>query len=96
MLAYRRWVFECDAPRDEFMRQMKRALVLEGVDVREAKFFDFGAEAWGARAFVKLAHDERGIEAVVKLKSGLFGSPSALEEAILAAGRAAQARFFRE
>ncbi len=94
MPQYRQWVFECDAPRDEFSRRMRRALAARGVFVRPARVFDFGAEAWGARAFVRLAHEDRGIEAVVKLKSGLFGSPSALEEAVLSAGREAQASFF--
>lgn len=94
MPTYRRWIFEVDAPRDEFARHMKRALANRGVLVRPARVFDFGAEAWGARGFVKLAHHDRGIEAFVKLKSGVFGSATALEEALLAAGREAQATFY--
>lgn len=75
---------------------MTRALQERGVAVGPASVFDFEAEAWGARAFVKVQHDERGIETVVKLKAGLFGSATALEDAVLAAGREAQARFFVE
>lgn len=93
---HRRWVFECDAPRDEFLRAMKTALAARGVAISPAKVFDFEAEAWGARAYVKVQHDERGMEALVKLKSGLFGSSSALEDAVLSAGREAQAKFFAE
>lgn len=91
--SYRRWVFEVDAPRDEFTRRLRRKLVLKGVHVADANLFDFVAEAWGARGFVKLANDDQGIAAFVKLKAGVFGSTAALEDAILAAGREASAEY---
>jgi hypothetical protein len=87
-----RWVFEAQAPADEFQRILERGLVLRGVAVEPADHFAFVARAMGARAFVELAWAERGIELRAKLKSGVFASPKGLERLLLEAGREAQAR----
>lgn len=87
-----RWVFEAQAPADEFQRALERALVLRGVRVEPAEHFDFVAQAMGARAFVEIGWAERGLELRAKLKGGLFASPKGLEKLLLEAGREAQAR----
>jgi hypothetical protein len=87
-----RWVFEAQAPADEFQRHLERALVIRGVGVDPAEHFDFVARALGARAYVELAFAPRGIELRAKLKAGLFASPKGLERLLLEAGREAQAR----
>lgn len=79
-------------PADEFVRALQRALVVRGVRVEPAARFDFVARAFGARAYVHVAWADRGLEATVKLKSGLFASPAALERVLLEAGREAQAK----
>jgi hypothetical protein len=89
---WRRWVFEASAPLDEFARLLQSSLTARGVDVAPGARFDIIARAYGARAFVKLEFAEQGIEAVVKIKSGLFAAPLALERVLLEAGREAQAR----
>ncbi|HWG91778.1 MAG TPA: hypothetical protein VNZ52_13090 [Candidatus Thermoplasmatota archaeon] len=85
----RRWVFEVNAPGDEFCHHMKEALQRKGLLVGEAKVYDFSVRGFGARGYVKLTHHERGIEAQVKVK-GVFGDVPALEAALLDAGRHAQ------
>ena len=92
MARWRRWVFEVSAPLDEFARHLRRGLAQRGVEVRDGDRFDLVAAALGSRAFVKLAWAEGGIEALVKVKSGLFGSPAGLERLVLEAGREAQVR----
>lgn len=93
---WRRWVFEVSAPLDEFQRLLERGLLARGADVREGERFDVVARAFGCRAFAKLAFADGGIEVVVKIKSGLFASPPALERVLLEAGREAQARLAME
>ena len=92
MARWRRWVFEVSAPSDEFSRLFQRALQSRAVEVAPGARFDFTARAFGARAYVKLDWADAGLEAVVKVKSGLFASPEALERTLLEAGREAQAR----
>ncbi|MHB8604312.1 MAG: hypothetical protein ACYDCK_03570 [Thermoplasmatota archaeon] len=89
MAVDREWVFECDAPRDEFTRALRRSLILAGVAVDDASHYDFAASAWGARAFVRVEHEARGLKTVARVKGGFFAGTSALEEAILEAGRRA-------
>ena len=81
---------------DEFARALQLALAARGVGVAPGARFDLVARAFGARAFVKLEFAEQGIAAVVKVKSGLFAAPLALERVLLEAGREAQARVARE
>lgn len=92
MTRWVRWVFEAQAPADEFQRLLERALTIRGVVVEPAEHFDLVARALGARAYVELAWAERGIELRAKLKAGLFSSPKGLERLLLEAGRDAQAR----
>jgi len=87
-----RWVFEAQAPADEFQRLLERGLTLRGVAVEPAEHFHFTARALGARAFVEIAWAEQGLEVRVKLKAGLFASSKGLERLLLEAGREAQAR----
>jgi len=87
-----RWVFEVQAPTDEFQRHLERGLALRGVSVQPAEHFDFVARALGARAYVELSWADDGLALTAKLKSGLFASPKGLERLLLEAGREAQAR----
>jgi hypothetical protein len=89
---WRRWVFEVQAPLDEFARHFERALAARAVEVGKGDRFDLVARAFGSRAFVKLGWADEGVEMVVKVKSGLFASPEGLERVVLEAGREAQAR----
>jgi hypothetical protein len=89
---WRRWVFEVQAPADEFQRHLERALKLRGVDVEPAEHFALIARALGARAYVHVAWAAEGLEVSAKLKAGLFASPKGLERLLLEAGREAQAR----
>lgn len=92
MARWRKWVFEVTAPSDEFERALTRALAARGVEVQQATHFDFVARAFGARAYAKLSWADAGIEVLVKVKSGLFASPTGLERVFLEAGREAQTR----
>lgn len=92
MARWVRWVFEVQAPTDEFQRHFERGLTVRGVRVEPAQHFDFAASALGSRAFVQLAWADAGLEVTAKLKSGLFASPKGLERLLLEAGREAQAR----
>lgn len=92
MARWRKWVFEVTAPSDEFERALTRALASRGVNVESATHFDFVARAFGARAYAKLSWADAGIEMLVKIKSGLFASPTALERVLLEAGREAQTK----
>lgn len=89
---WRRWVFEVSAPLDAFARHLQDGLEARDVEVHAGDRFDLVADALGSRAFVKLAWAEGGIEATVKIKSGLFASPAGLERLLLDAGREAQLR----
>jgi hypothetical protein len=87
-----RWVFEAQAPADEFQRLLEQGLTLRGVAVEPAEHFHFVARALGARAYVELAWAEQGLELRAKIRAGLFASPKGLERLLLEAGRDAQAR----
>lgn len=89
---WHRWVFEANAPLDAFARLLRSGLEARGARVQVGEHFDVIAEAFGSRAFVKLLWADDGIEATVKVKSGLFSSPAGLERLVLEAGREAQAR----
>lgn len=67
MTRWRRWVFEIRAPADEFLALLQRGLTLRGVSVAPAEHFDFVARAFGARAYVKVAWVDTGIEVTAKL-----------------------------
>lgn len=92
MARWSRWVFEVSAPLDEFLRLFRAGLEARGVEVASGEAFDLVARSLGSRAFVKLSWADGGIEATVKVKSGLFASPAGLERLVLEAGRDAQAR----
>lgn len=91
---WRRWEFELRAPADEFRRHFERGLLVRGVRLEPARHFDLVARAFGSRAYVKFEWAETGLAATVKFKSGLFGSPAALERMLLESGREAQAKLF--
>ena len=95
-MRWRRWVFEIQAPADEFLSAMQRALIVRGVQVDPAEHFDFVARAFGVRGYVKLAWVDNGLEVVAKIKGGLFASPDGLERMLLEAGREAQAKLTYE
>lgn len=92
MARWVRWVFEAQAPADEFQRHLERGLTLRGVRVEPAEHFDFVARALGARAFVEIGWAPQGLEVRAKLRAGFFASPKGLERLLLEAGREAQAR----
>lgn len=96
MTRWRRWVFEIRAPADEFGALLQRGLVMRGLDVAPGEHFDFVVKAFGARAYVKVAWVDTGLEVVAKLKAGLFSSAPALERLLLECGREAQARLTYE
>ena len=91
MPRWRRWVFEIRAPADDFLTLLERSLTQNGVRVDRAERFDLVARAFGVRGYVALGWADEGLELRVKLKSGLFASPPALERLLLEAGREAQA-----
>jgi len=92
MTRWRRWVFEIQAPSDEFLALMQGALTVRGVHVDPAEHFDFVARAFGVRGYVKATWAESGLEVLAKLKGGLFASPAGMEKVLLEAGREAQAK----
>lgn len=92
MARWQKWVFEVNAPSDEFLALLQRGLVLRGVLVEPAESFDFVARAFGARAFVKVDWTDVGLAVTAKTKSGVFASPAGLERLVLEAGREAQAK----
>ena len=91
-MRWRRWVFEIQAPSDEFLAAMQRGLVVRGVQVDNAEHFDFVARAFGVRGYVKATWADSGLEVLAKLKGGLFASPDGMERILLEAGREAQAK----
>ena len=96
MTTWRRWVFEIRAPADEFSDQLSHALALRGIRVEPGEHFDLVVRAFGARAFLRLAWVDDGLEVRAKIKSGLFSSVPALERILLDAGREAQAKLTYE
>lgn len=92
MTVWRRWVFEAQAPLDEFARAYRVALESRGLEVADARRFDLVASGLGCRAFVKFAWADAGIEATIKVRSSLFSSVPGMERALLDAGREAQSR----
>lgn len=96
MTTWRRWVFEIRAPADEFTSQLTHALVLRGIRVEPGEHFDLVVRAFGARAFVRTAWVDEGLEVRAKIKAGLFSSVPAIERILLDAGREAQAKLTYE
>lgn len=72
MARQKHWVFESEAPLEEFGKRLKMVLRGRGHGIDDARVFDFAAEVEGAKAFVALAYHHRGIEVTVKVKAGLF------------------------
>lgn len=71
MTRQKRWVFESRAPLEEFAARLMEVLADEGFSVEEGEVFDVAAKDGGARLFVALRYEPRGIEATAKVKSGL-------------------------
>ncbi len=92
MARWHKWDFVVQAPSDEFVRLLQRALVVRSVHVDTAKAFDFQARGFGSRIYVSVAWTDTGVALTAKVKSGLFGSPLALERVFLEAAREAEAR----
>lgn len=93
MASYRDWVFETDAPREAFLRELRRALVLQDAAVAEARVHDLRFRGRGGRAYLRATYEERGIRVEAKLKpTPLLGSDETLARTILDAGRQAQVR----
>lgn len=84
------WVFDCDAPLDEFQQRMREALMKRGWIVSTAQVHDFAAARAGQRAYVKLTYHDWGVQVRAKLKPGWFGSDAQLQQVVWAAGREAQ------
>lgn len=95
-MTWRRWVFEIRAPADEFLDQLSHALALRGVRVESGVHFDLVVRAFGARAFLRMAWVDAGLEVQAKIKAGLFSSVPAIERILLDAGREAQAKLTYE
>lgn len=91
MTQYRRWIFEANATKEEFLRHLGRALADRGVAVGPAKVFDLALSGQGGRGWVKVLHHPQGLDVVLKEKSGVGGNKAVLADAVLASGRAAQA-----
>jgi hypothetical protein len=87
---YAQWVFDCDAPLDEFARRMRASLERRGFATGPAQVHDFSVARGGARAYVKLVYHDWGIQVVAKLKTGWFGNGAVLERAIWESAREAQ------
>lgn len=92
MARWHRWEFALQAPLDDFLALLERNLVARGASVEPAKHFDLLARGFGARAYVSLAWTDAGVAMVVKIKSGLFGSPAAMERVLRESGDEAEAR----
>lgn len=84
------WVFGCDAPLDEFAWRMRDALQRRGWGTGPAQAFDFAAWRGGARAYVRLAGHDWGVQVMAKVKVGLLGSRAAAQRALWEAAREAQ------
>ena len=95
MTQYRRWIFEANATKEEFLRHLGRALARKGYGVAVGKVFDMAVTGHGGRGWIKVLHHPQGLDLVLKEKSGVFGNASALEGAVLEAGREAQAAILR-
>jgi hypothetical protein len=89
---WHRWEFAVQAPLDDFLALVQRGLVVRGVHVEEAKRFDFLARGFGTRAYVAMEWTDAGIAVLVKVKSGLFGSPAAMERLLRESAEEAEAR----
>jgi len=87
---YRRWVFEANATKDDFLRHLVRALGRRDVQVGAAKVFDVSVQGHGARGWIKVLHHPQGIDVILKEKGALAGH--GLADAVLEAGREAQSR----
>lgn len=95
MTLYRRWIFEANATREEFLHQLGRALARRGFGVAPGKVFDMAIVGNGGRGWIKVLHHAQGLDLVLKERSGLFGNTAALEAAVLEAGREAQANILK-
>ena len=90
MVHHAAWVFDCDAPLDEFQRRMRDALAAQGWAVGPAQVYDLACARRGTRAFVKLAPHDWGVQVVVKVKPGWFGDAAEALRLLWTAGREAQ------
>lgn len=84
------WVFDCDAPLDEFQRRMRAALERNGWVTGPAQVYDFWCARAGARAFVKLAHHDWGVQVAVKVKPGALVGPERFQRDLWEAAREVQ------
>lgn len=89
-MLHAQWVFDCDAPLDEFQRRMREALQRRGWGTGPAQVYDFACWRLGARAYVKLAHHDWGVLVAVKVKTGWFASPGPAQRELWEAAREAQ------
>lgn len=93
MARYQRWIFEANATKDAFVRHMTVALTARGFAVGPGRVFDVAVTGSGARGWVKVFHHPQGLDVVLKQK-GARGV-TALETAVLEAGREAQAKILK-
>lgn len=84
------WVFDCDAPLDEFGRRMRAALERRGWVLGPAQLHDFACARGGQRAWVKLVYHDWGVQVNAKMKHGLFASPGPMQKELWEAAREAQ------
>jgi hypothetical protein len=84
------WVFDCDAPLDDFGRRMRAALEARGWHLGPATVHDFTAARAGQRAYVKLVSHDWGVQVQAKLKAGWFGTTGAMQRALWESAREAQ------
>lgn len=89
-MLHAQWVFDCDAPLDQFQERMQQALQVGGWAPRGAKFHDFGAAKNGTRCYVKLAFTDRGVLVAAKVKPALFASSEGPMREVWDAAREAQ------
>lgn len=89
---WRRWVLTVQAPLDDFLRLLQRGLVVRGVHVEEAKHFAMVGRGFGTRAYLHAEWVDEGLALTAKLKSGLFGSPAAMERIVRESAEEAAAK----
>lgn len=89
-MLHAQWVFDSDAPLDEFQRRMQAALERRGWSLGPAQVYDFAASRPGVRALVKLAHHDWGVLVVAKVKHGWLSNGQRAQRAIWEAAREAQ------
>jgi hypothetical protein len=89
-VAHAQWVFDCDAPLDQFQQRMQQALKAKGWIERPTKHYDVAFARGGTRCYVRLVFTDQGVLVVAKVKPVLFASAEGPMRELWDAARQAQ------